>query len=156
MERFIMNTVKRLKKSNLQSWQKKRCFGKKNNNNRRAMIITILLVSLIGTYLDLIFVGKQMYTFPIRPFPDVFTINIAFTLIILPIFTAVFLQIAKRLRPLLKVIFILLIGLVASLVEQVAEKWGYFTHSASWDHSYSFFGYSIFLFLIYQFYRWLL
>ncbi|MBM7644158.1 hypothetical protein JOD45_000349 [Scopulibacillus daqui] len=157
MERFIMNTVKRLKKSNLRLWQKKLSSGKKKNQNeRRALFATISLVSLIGTYLDLIFVGKKMYAFPIRPLPDVFTINIAFTLFILPAFTAVYIQIAKHLHPFLRIVFILLASLLVSLIEAVAEKWGFFAHSADWNHTYSIFGYAVFLFLIYQFYRWLL
>ncbi|KDE47303.1 hypothetical protein DI43_09600 [Geobacillus sp. CAMR12739] len=35
-----------------------------------------LLASWAGTYLDLYFVGKGLYTFPKRPFPSVFSIDI--------------------------------------------------------------------------------
>jgi hypothetical protein len=143
---------------NLLFWPKKMCSSakmQKKCNNQRAVIATIIFSSFIGTYLDLIFVGNQMYAFPARQFPDVFTINIAFTLIILPIFTVLFLRITKTLPPLLRILFFILIGLCISISEQFFEKLGWFTHSEAWYHSYSFFGYIIFMFLIWKFYRWL-
>ena len=64
-----MNTVKHLKDLNLQPLQKKsfpsliKEFGP-----------TVFLAILLGTYLDLYFVGKKMYMFPMRPFPEVFSL----------------------------------------------------------------------------------
>nr|WP_081415171.1 CBO0543 family protein [Ectobacillus panaciterrae] len=141
---------------NLPFWPKKTsCSEKKQKtSNHRVFVATIIFSCFIGTYLDLLFVGKQMYAFPARPFPDVFTINIAFTLLILPIFTALFLRIAKTLPAFSRILFIVLIGLCISVSEQFAENFGWFTHSEAWRHSYSFFGYMIFMLLIWKFYRW--
>lgn len=50
-----------------------------------------VLGSLLGTYLDLYFVGKGLYHFPHRLLPEIFSIHIVFTLIGLPILTMVFL-----------------------------------------------------------------
>ncbi|MDM5155706.1 CBO0543 family protein [Bacillus sp. DX1.1] len=127
---------------------------KKQKSNHLAFVVTIIFSYFIGTYLDLLFVSKQMYTFPVRPFPDIFTINVAFTLLILPIFTALFLRIAKTLSAFSRILFIVLIGLCASVSEQFAENLGWFTHSEAWHHSYSFFGYMIFMLLIWKIYRW--
>lgn len=55
-----------------------------------------MLGSLLGTYLDLYFVGKGLYEFPTRPLSPIFSINIAFTLIALPLFTMVFLLICSK------------------------------------------------------------
>lgn len=137
-------------------WQKKTsCTERKQKtSNHQAFVATILFSCFIGTYLDLLFVSKQMYAFPVRPFPDVFTINIAFTLLILPIFTALFLQIAKTLSAFSRILFTVLIGLCMSISEQFAENVGWFTHSEAWHHAYSIFGYIIFMLLIWKFYRW--
>ncbi|WP_237741382.1 CBO0543 family protein [Bacillus bingmayongensis] len=114
----------------------------------------MILSCFIGTYLDFLFVSKQMYNFPVRPFPNIFTINIAFTFLILPAFTALFLQITKTLSAFLRILFIILIGVCASISEQIAESLGLFNHSGEWYHSYSFFGYMLFMFLIWKIYRW--
>lgn len=96
-----------------------------------------------------------MYAFPIRPFPTVFSVNIAFTLFILPIFTTFFLHIAKNFSTFSRILFIILIGISASISEQFAESLGWFTHSENWYHSYSFFGYMIFMVFMWKIYRWL-
>ncbi|PEZ03773.1 hypothetical protein CN326_17860 [Bacillus sp. AFS018417] len=141
---------------NLPFWSKKMSCSekKKGRNNSQAFVATIIFSSLIGTYLDLLFVSKQMYAFPTRPFPHIFTINVAFTLLILPVFTMFFLRIARMLPSFLKILFITLIGLCMSISERFAEQLGWFTHSEAWHHSYSFFGYTIFMILIWKFYRW--
>ncbi|MGE7768309.1 CBO0543 family protein [Peribacillus sp. NPDC096540] len=151
-----MSTAKHLKKLSLPLWQKKTSYSEKNQktSNLRAFVSTIVLSCFIGTYLDLLFVGKQMYAFPARPFPDIFTINVAFTLLILPIFTTLFLWIAKTLTALSRILFIVLIGLCIGVSEPFAEKLGLFTHSEAWHHSYSLFGYMIFMLLIWKFYQW--
>lgn len=81
-----------------------------------------------------------MYAFPARPFPDIFTINVAFTLLILPIFTTLFLWIAKTLTTFSRILFIILIGLCIGVSEPFAENLGLLTHSEAWHHSYSLFG----------------
>ncbi|PFD94724.1 hypothetical protein COE15_02070 [Bacillus cereus] len=142
---------------NLQFLRKKTSFSemKKLKSNYLPFVITIILSCFIGTYLDFLFVSKQMYTFPVRPFPNTFTINVAFTLLILPAFTALFLLIAKKLSPFSRILFIVSIGVCANISEQIAENVGLFTHSKNWHHSYSLFGYMLFLFFIWNFYRWL-
>ncbi|MGG2015112.1 CBO0543 family protein [Bacillus sp. S10(2024)] len=127
---------------------------KQGRNNLKAIVATIIVSCLIGTYLDLLFVNKQMYAFPVRPFPHIFTINIAFTLFILPTSTALFVWIMKMLPAFSKIIFIILIGLCMSISERFAEQLGWFVHSEAWHHSYSFLGYMIFLLFIWKFYRW--
>ncbi|WJE55266.1 CBO0543 family protein [Bacillus cereus] len=142
---------------NLQSLRKKISFSekKKQKSNHLAFIVTIIFSCFIGTYLDYLFVSTQMYAFPVRPFPNIFSVNIAFTFLILPTFTVFFLRIAKRLSTLSRILFIILIGISASISEQFAESLGLFTHSEDWHHSYSFFGYMIFMFFMWKIYRWL-
>ncbi|WP_424511369.1 CBO0543 family protein [Scopulibacillus darangshiensis] len=156
MEKFAGNIAEHLKKLNLRLWQKKPSRYGKRNNHRIAVLITALFAALIGTYLDLIFAGKQMYAFPKRPFPDIFTVNIAFTLIILPICIVIFLEIAKNLRTLQTIVLTLFLGLLVSVTEHASEQSGFFTHSHAWHHAYSFFGYILFMLLIYRIYRWFL
>ncbi|TKC20155.1 hypothetical protein FA727_07070 [Robertmurraya kyonggiensis] len=114
----------------------------------------VLLASLIGTYLDLYFVGKGVYAFPYRPYPSIFSVNIVFTLIILPLVVLLFLYISDKLTERNTFLFIFLSGLLASILERVAEDIGFFIHSSAWKHSYSFFGYSVFMYFIYSFYQW--
>lgn len=120
------------------------------------MLTTLAFVALLGTYLDLIFVGQQMYAFPVRPFPDIFSINVAVPLLVLPVMTAVYLKLTKRMRTLTKIIFTLLIGVIAGLTEPIAERLGFFIHAPAWNHMYSFIGYTCFLFFIDWIYRRLL
>ncbi|MEH7460388.1 CBO0543 family protein [Bacillus sp. JJ1127] len=152
-----MTIAKRLKKLKLPFSQRKISFSekKKQKSNHLAFVVTIILSCFIGTYLDFLFVSKQMYAFPVRPFPTIFTINIAFTLLILPSFTALFLHIAKMLSTFSRILFIILIGICASISEQITESLGLFTHSENWYHTYSLFGYMIFMFFIWKFYQWL-
>ncbi|WP_254610117.1 MULTISPECIES: CBO0543 family protein [unclassified Bacillus (in: firmicutes)] len=141
---------------NLQSLRKKIFFSEKKNkqkSNHLAFIITIIFSCFVGTYLDYLFVSKQMYAFPVRPFPNIFTVNIAFTLFVLPAFTAFFLHIAKSLSTFSRILFIILIGICASISEQFAESLGLFNHSENWYHSYSLFGYIIFMLFMWKIYR---
>jgi hypothetical protein len=114
-----------------------------------------MLVVIIGTYLDLFFVGMGMYSFPNRLFPNVFTINIAFTLFVLPIFTFVLLLIIKNMTPIKRWICLLLTSLMIASMERLAESLGYFIHSEQWKHIYSFIGYFVFMAGIWGFYRWI-
>ncbi|MBE5103736.1 hypothetical protein IGI01_00225 [Bacillus thuringiensis] len=118
-----------------------------------ALLVTVLLSSIIGTCLDAFFVHTQIYSFPVRPFPSIFSVNIGFTLFVLPILTAVFIQISKTLSAVSRTLFIISIGVCASIFEQIAERLGLFIHSADWHHSYSLFGYMFFLFFIWKVYQ---
>ncbi|WP_439021793.1 CBO0543 family protein [Bacillus thuringiensis] len=117
-------------------------FEKKNDF--LALTVTILLSTVIGTCLDAFFVTKQIYSFPVRPFPSIFSVNIGFTLFVLPILTATFIQISKTLSTVSRILFIASIGICASIFEQIAERLGFFIHSVDWNHTYSLFGYMIF------------
>lgn len=119
-------------------------------------LIVALFASLVGTYLDLIFVGKGMYHFPVRVFPEVFSINILFTLVILPLFTIIFLAVAKRVQPFIRFIMIVFISITLFFSEQVAEQFGWFIHQPEWHHGYSFFGYLVFLLVVWRLFLFLL
>lgn len=110
--------------------------------------------SWLGTYLDLYFVGKKIYSFPVRPLPEVFPINIAFTLLGLPLFIVCFLYIAGKLIGWKRAAFILMISLLMSIFEKLAEGLGLFVHSSEWRHIYTFFGYFLYLVIVFEMYRW--
>lgn len=114
-----------------------------------------LFAALAGTYLDLIFVGKQVYFFPVRPFSSIMTINIAFTLAGLPIMAAVFLRLMEKQHMAGKTVIIFFISLLMSIVEKLSESLGLFIHSASWSHTYTFFGTLFYLIVVYQFHKWI-
>lgn len=120
----------------------------------RNLIPAIILASLLGTYLDLYFVGKGLYSFPIRPLPAIFSINITFTLVALPFLTAVFLIVCNRLKFWKQIILIILLSLFMAVAERQAEAYGLFEHHESWKHLNSFIGYMVFLIIIYSFYTW--
>ncbi|WP_456687680.1 CBO0543 family protein [Aeribacillus sp. SP014] len=141
--------VKQSKKLNLPSWRKKQFFLERNNI---ALLAATLFASLLGTYLDLIFVECRFYAFPKRLFPKIFSINILFTLVILPIITASFLIVMHKIRPFVRPILLCLIGILACIFEQAAERAGVFIHSSNWNHFYSFFGYILFFIIIWRFY----
>ncbi|BAU27742.1 hypothetical protein DFP93_10211 [Aneurinibacillus soli] len=113
----------------------------------------MIFSSWLGTYLDLILVEKQLYSFPIRPLPHIFSINIAFTLVLLPIATACFLCFAEKITKAQRMALALLLGFVMPISEQVAEKVGLFHHSSEWSHLYSFFGYIVFMWVVYKFHH---
>ena len=95
MDKLQKTTVKHSKKLNLPFLQRK-MFSFEKTNNLFALVITILLSSIIGTYLDAFLFAKQLYSFPVRPFPSIFSVNIGFTLFVLPILTTIFIQISKN------------------------------------------------------------
>ncbi|MBM7587144.1 FlaA1/EpsC-like NDP-sugar epimerase [Bacillus pakistanensis] len=136
------------------SSQKKQSFTD-GSKDLYAYGIIALFSSLVGTYLDLIFVGKGMYHFPVRLFPEIFPINILFTLLILPLFTVFFLFVAKRIQPVSRFIMILMISFIIVLIEQITEQFGWFIHHKEWKHSYSFWGYMFFLFGVWKIYFFL-
>ncbi|MES9667366.1 MULTISPECIES: CBO0543 family protein [Bacillus] len=137
-------------------FSQRKTFSSVKKNDFLAIVVTLFLSSIIGTCLDAFFINKQIYSFPVRPFSSTFSVNIAFTLLVLPILTASFIQISKKLSTVSRTLFIISIGVCASIFEQVAERLGLFVHSTDWQHSYSLFGYIIFFSLIWKFYNWML
>lgn len=115
----------------------------------------MIFASLLGTYLDLLLVEMQLYQFPVRLFPEVFKINIVFTLITLPIGSVIFLNAIKDVHPLGRYVLILLLAMVMASVEMLSERMGLFSHSPEWRHTYSFLGYMIFMWLLWRFHRWM-
>ncbi|WP_251175321.1 CBO0543 family protein [Cytobacillus oceanisediminis] len=143
-----MHTVKHLKGSSSQPLPKK-------PSGIRSYMPAMLLASLLGTYLDLYFIGKGMYDFPIRPFSAIFSINILFTLAVLPIFMILLLKIMQSLNGWLKGIFVLSISLAMAALEKAAEDMGLFVHAENWHHLYTFAGYGLFIGLISAFHGWI-
>ncbi|WP_318538228.1 CBO0543 family protein [Geobacillus thermoleovorans] len=82
-----MRIVKHLKKSN---WRSSPKTPSSTRARRRAYLASALLSSWAGTYLDLYFTGKGVYVFPKRPFPSLFSIDIFFTMVVLPLCTVLF------------------------------------------------------------------
>lgn len=115
----------------------------------------MLLASLIGTYLDLYFIGKQLYSFPIRPLPTIFSFNILFTLVALPFTMILFIKIIQKLKGWLKGIFVLCISLIMAAMEKMAEDMGLFVHADHWNHLNTFVGYCLLIFVIYAFHEWM-
>lgn len=115
----------------------------------------MLLASLLGTYLDAFLVAKQFYEFPIRPLPGIFSINIAFTLVILPIFVLLFLHLMRLVNNWGRVGLIIFLSLMMPIFERFAELCGWFSHSSEWNHLYTLIGYLGFLTVIYVFYQWM-
>ncbi|GAJ40589.1 hypothetical protein B4119_2351 [Parageobacillus caldoxylosilyticus] len=46
-------------------------------------------------------------------------------------------------------------GLLMTWIEKQAETIGWFVHSFEWKHIYSFVGYSLFIAMVWRFYRWM-
>lgn len=147
-----MNIVKRWRQSNSQSSRKRPYY--RRSQRIKSYVSTIILASLIGTYLDLLLVGAGLYSFPSRPFSEIFTINILFTLCILPLFSLIIIFVLKRLHKLLRYLFLFICSLVAYIAEQTAERFGLFSHSMDWKHEFSLVGYFLFLIVIWMFYKW--
>jgi hypothetical protein len=144
-----MNTAKHLKDLNLPHLQKKsflfwiKAYGP-----------AVILACFLGTYLDLYLVGKQIYMFPVRPFPEIFSIHIGFTFVALPIIVTIYLYFMNQINKWGRVGLIIFISLVMPISERFFELFGWFIHSNDWKHMYTFFGYLIFLTFIYQFFQW--
>ncbi len=141
--------MKHLKGSNSQLLPKRRFL-----RNAFLYFPPILYASLLGTYLDLYFVGKHVYEFPIRPFPEVFSINIAFTLFILPLTIWAFLFLVDKMLIWSRLVFILILSIFAPTMEILAVRLGFFRHGDQWSHVFSFFGYFMFLLLIWMIFKW--
>ncbi|WP_343770375.1 CBO0543 family protein [Oceanobacillus oncorhynchi] len=145
----MKNTAKQWKKSSLSSLQKRR-FSSDRNKEQQAYVIAALFSSIVGTYLDLFFVGIGMYHFPMRLFPEIFAVNIAFTLLILPVSVILFLYLANRMRILPRCIMILTISTAVIFIEKTAKQLGWFMPHPDWNHAYSFFGYMLFLIIVWR------
>ncbi|MFB5660943.1 CBO0543 family protein [Alteribacillus sp. HJP-4] len=149
----MRSTVKHSKRSNIPLLPKKPS-SSDQNKKRSAFLLTALTAALAGTYLDLYFVGNGLYHFPARPFPEIFPIHIVFTLAALPIITILFLITASCLQPAARMILGLLMCIGAAVGEQISEQLGWFAHHPAWKHSYSFFGYMIFLMIMWQIFKY--
>jgi len=103
--------------------------------------------------LDLYLTGKGWYTFPKRPFPSVFSIDIFFTIVVLPLCTVLFLWLMERLSRFGRIGLIIASAALMAAFETKAEAYGLFVHTAMWRHSYSFAGYGVFLAIIWIFYH---
>ncbi|PEK57934.1 CBO0543 family protein [Bacillus wiedmannii] len=154
MDKLQKTTVKHSKQLSWQFLQRKTSSFEKKSDFL-ALAVTILLSSIIGTCLDAFFVANQMYSFPVRPFSSIFSVNIGFTLFVLPALTVIFIHISKKLSKVSRILFIISIGICASLFEQIAESLGLFVHNTNWNHTYSLFGYMIFHSFIWNVYNWI-
>ena len=143
-----MNTVKRLRSLSLRLLPKRQFLSKAG-----LYFPAVIFASWLGTYLDLYFVGIKLYEFPLRPFPNVFPINIMFTIFALPLLTWVFLFLMNKINKWKRGLFTLLISLAIPVIEKASERWGAFRHSDEWSHSYSFFGYLLFFVIVWRIFR---
>nr|WP_282434270.1 CBO0543 family protein [Bacillus sp. DNRA2] len=123
-------------------------------NNFVERLSTILFGSLVATYLDLYFVGHGLYSFPMRPFPEIFSINILFTLIVLPFSLYVYFSVISMIKGWKRTGLILSLGMLAAVFEKFAEEQGWFSHQLNWHHYYTVFGFFIYLQLITLVYFW--
>ena len=140
MEKLWGNTVKHLNASSLPLSPKGRF-----SRNVALYLPSILLASLLGTYLDLYFVGKNFYEFPVRPFPEVFSINILFTILILPSLTWVYLNLVSNMATWGRLVFTICLCALIPFVEIKSVQLGFFHIGHQWNHMYSFSGITCFL-----------
>ncbi|MFB9828806.1 CBO0543 family protein [Lederbergia wuyishanensis] len=145
-----VTTVKHWRNSNSPLWQKTLFL-----NRHFAYIVIIVFAALFGSGLDLFFVKYGFYEFPFRPFPHLFSINIAFTLCVLPFITFLYLVLMKKMNRLERWIVILIISFLAPLGEIISEAWGLFIHSEKWSHYYSVIGYFLYLVFVSKIFFWL-
>ncbi|WP_408006329.1 CBO0543 family protein [Pseudalkalibacillus sp. A8] len=148
-----MPIVNRLKNSLLRFSQRRQSFSGENKN-----IIPYFVVVLAGTlsctYLELLFSGLGFYSFPQRPFPQLFPIDIRFTLIGIPVLTSFVLFALTVLEKQSRIVFIVVISFIMMVGEMVGEKVGLLEHSAHWSHVFSFFGYMLFFMMLWLLFKW--
>lgn len=149
-----MTIVKQLKDLSLPFSQRKRSSIGSNNTQLKPYILSMILASWLGTYLEIILTGKQYYTFIERPFPDIFSIDIRFTLIGIPLLTLVVLSILNTMNLIQKSLFLMVLSTTLALMEMLIENIGWITFSEQWRNIYSFFGYFIFYVIIWLFFQW--
>lgn len=114
----------------------------------------IVFAMLLGMYLDLYFTGMGMYSFPSRPFADVFEIHIVFNLAGLPAFTWFFLWAGIRMNKAGRGLLIVLFSMAGTVLEVLSESLGMFWHAGEWKHWYTFIGYLIFLLIVWNVFKW--
>ncbi|WCK52536.1 hypothetical protein PP175_13915 [Aneurinibacillus sp. Ricciae_BoGa-3] len=146
-----MSIVKHWKKLKWQSLHLKRFHL---NNKMSSFVPAMIFSSFLGTCADFILIKNGLYSFPVRPFPMIFTVNIFFTLCFLPAATLGFLMYAQQVTPKICWLTIIAVAAVMPFVEETTEKWGWFIHSNDWKHIYSFFGYMVYLSFVWMFHRW--
>lgn len=100
-------------------------------------------------------VGKQQYAFPIRPLPAIFSINLLFTLVGLPVITFIFLFLVEGWSKWGRAVGIVCFSLGMAVLERMAEDFDLFVHSYSWSHLNTFIGYSLFLLAVHRFHEWI-
>jgi hypothetical protein len=100
-------------------------------------------------------VGKQLYSFPHRPFHAIFSINLLFTLVGLPIWTFLCLIFMRKQTRWVKAAIIFFFSIGMAVLEKKAEEFGLFAHSQTWSHQYTFIGCCLFLISVYQFHVWI-
>lgn len=122
--------------------------------NYKEYIPALLFVSWLGTYLDIILVGKKLFSFPARPLPELFSFNAVSTLLVLPFITAIAIYWFQKMARWQRIVALAVFGLMGMLVEQISERLGWFAHSGDWSHFYSFFGYMLVMWLAWKMYRW--
>lgn len=140
--------MKHSKNWNLRQWPKKR------SSIKQIYFPIVLFASWIGTYLDLYFVGKDLYHFPTRPFANIFSINILFTLIVLPIVTFIFLIGCQWFIRFYRWFFITIISMFAPIGERAAKQIGLFSPSEEWHYFYSYIGYALFFIIVWELFVW--
>ncbi|OLS39940.1 CBO0543 family protein [Bacillus sp. MRMR6] len=144
-----MNTVKRLKDLNLQPWPRK-----SSRSWIKEYTPAVMLAGLGSTALDLYHIDKNLYMFPNRPFPELFSINIVFTFGILPILIFVFLYLMQQVSKWGRAGIILFLSLVMPVAERFFELLGYFEHNDHWQHINTFFWYLILFAFCYTIFLW--
>ncbi|WP_281181728.1 CBO0543 family protein [Sporosarcina ureilytica] len=129
---------------------------KQSFRNLISYVSAVLFASLCGTYLDLYFVGKGFYTFPTRPFPEIFSINILFTIVILPFLTLLYLYLIGEMSRRGRLVFTLIVSGFVPFFERRSIQLGFLQVEDQWNHLYSFFGYFLFMVLIWKIFKWTL
>nr|WP_279626563.1 CBO0543 family protein [Halobacillus karajensis] len=149
-----MTIVNLSKNSNGPSLPKK---SYSTGNGRRTFLsylFTMISASLLVTYIEIWLITQNYYIFLTRPFPNVFPIDIRFTLLVIPAFTLFALWVMKSVSGLTRFVFIFLASVLAMVLEPVMEDIGVIAFSSKWKHIYSFFGYAAFLLLIQSIHDW--
>ena len=119
MDKLQKTTAKHSKKLKSPFSQRKMSSSEKKNEFL-ALVVTIFLFYYCNL-LRCLFVHKQIYSFPARPFSSTFSVNIAFTLFVLPILTVIFIHISKKLSKVSRISFIISIGICASLLNRLLK-----------------------------------
>lgn len=149
-----MNIVKQSKGSSLPFLRKKPFFFGKNRAPFHSYLMSMIFASWLGTYLELFLTGKNLYTFQARPFADIFPIDIRFTLIGIPVITLFILMALSKMNFLQGSLFLIMIGLIMMMMEQISGRLGWIVFSEQWQHMYSFFGYPAFFLVVFFFFQW--